>query len=151
MIYDTLDNAEKYCALHPGFKAAFDFLKDTDFEVLETGPAQLDGERLTINVIEDICRPEHEVNLEIHRKYIDIQYMVSGQERFSWRSTRECSQVEAAFDEQSDFGLFCDEPTGWFPLMEGCFVVFFPDDAHGPMCGTGEVRKIVVKVAVDWD
>jgi YhcH/YjgK/YiaL family protein len=151
MIYDKLENAEKYCAMHAGFKAAFAFLRETDLEALDTGPAELDGERLHINVIEASCRPEEEVQLEIHKKYIDIQYMVSGEERFSWKGTRECMEPAGEFDPETDFGLFCDQPTGWFPLMEGCFVIFFPDDAHGPMCGAGEVRKIVVKVAVDWE
>lgn len=151
MIYDTLINADKYVAVNRGLRAAFEFLRQADLATLATGPAELDGTRLTVNVIEADCRPPEEAQLEVHRKYIDVQYMVSGNEMFSWRPTGECSDPAGAFDEEKDFGLFADEPTGWFPLMEGCFAVFFPEDAHGPMCGTGWVRKVVVKVAVDWE
>ena len=151
MIYDTLANADKYVTVNPGLQAAFEFLRAAELSALATGPAELDGKRLTINVIEADCRAPEEVQLEVHRKYIDVQYMVSGEEVFSWRPTGECSDPAGEFDTEKDFGLFADEPTGWFPLMGSCFVVFFPEDAHGPMCGTGRVRKVVVKVAVDWE
>lgn len=151
MIYDRLLNAQRYEAVHPGLAGAFEFLRTASLSALPTGPAELDGKRLTINVIEADCRAPEEAQLEVHKKYIDVQYMVSGDEMFSWKPTGECSDPAGEFDAEKDFGLFADEPAGWFPLMEGCFAVFFPEDAHGPMCGTGRVRKVVVKVAVDWE
>ncbi len=151
MIIDKLINARRYSALHPGLEAALCFLRETDLGALPAGPQELDGTRLTINVIQAPCRPQEEVKLEAHRKYIDVQYVVAGEERFSWRPTSECVSPEAAFDEEKDFVLFADEPHAWFPLTADMFVVFFPEDAHGPMCGAGEMHKVVVKVAVDWD
>lgn len=151
MIIDKLQNADAYCALHPGFATAFEVLRDPGLAGRDAGPAEIDGKRLTINVIKGELKPEDQVKMECHRKYIDIQYVISGNEAFSWSPTDECHTPVEAFNAEADFGLFDDSPCGWFPLLEGTFAVFFPEDAHGPMRGEGAVHKIVVKVAVDWE
>jgi beta-galactosidase beta subunit len=46
--------------------------------------------------------------------------------------------------------LFGDRPELYFTLPPGCFVVFFPSDAHAPLAGNGKVLKAVVKIAVKW-
>ena len=37
-------------------------------------------------------------------------------------------------------------PDNYVTVLPGEFVVFFPDDAHAPMIGTGVVHKVVIKV-----
>jgi biofilm protein TabA len=151
MIVDKLMNANRYAGTHPGLAAAFAVLRREDLAELPPGPAEIDGERLTINVLKAPARPRDEVKMECHRKYIDVQYVISGAEEFSWRPISECVQPESDFDIEADFGLFADEPEGWFPLNPGMFVVFFPEDAHGPMAGNDDMHKVVVKVAVEWE
>ncbi len=151
MIVDKLMNANRYAGTHPGLAAAFELLRREDLAELPTGPAEIDGERLTINVLQAPARPRDEVKMECHRKYIDVQYVISGAETFSWRPVSECVQPEGDFDIETDFGLFSDAPEGWFPLNPGMFVVFFPEDAHGPMAGNDDMHKVVVKVAVEWE
>ena len=150
MIIDRLENAARYYAIHPGFEAALRTLSEADFDALEPGAHEIDGTRLSMNVIAGEGHPEAEMKLEAHRQYIDIQYCVSGDESFGWKPTSDCVEPEAEFDEEKDFVLFTDKADGLFPLPEGCFVVFFPEDAHGPMVGEGAIRKAVAKVAVDW-
>jgi len=150
MVVDTLENAWRYCGLHAGFEEAFRLLEEESLAELIDGVRELEGPRLSVNIIAANARPPEEASLEAHRKYIDIQYLLAGEEIFSWKPTSECCLEEQEYEEESDVALFGDEPTGWFPLPEGTFVVFFPEDAHGPMCGEGEIHKVVVKVAVDW-
>lgn len=146
MIIDRIENAERYEAMHPGFKAAFDLIREFDFESAPDGPAEIDGERLTINVLRrDLKKPE-DAKLEAHRKYVDIQFMHSGREVFGWKPTAECEKPQAEYNAEKDVILFDDEHDGHWPLLERMFVVFFPEDAHAPMIGEGKVEKLVVKV-----
>ncbi len=46
--------------------------------------------------------------------------------------------------------FFADRPETWFAVKPGSFAIFYPQDAHAPLAGTGETRKAVMKVAVDW-
>jgi biofilm protein TabA len=46
--------------------------------------------------------------------------------------------------------LFADRPETWFVVKPGSFTIFYPQDAHAPLAGSGETRKAVMKVAVDW-
>ncbi len=153
MILDRLEEAQRYTRLHPGFDAAFDLLRSTPFEEIKPGRHEVMGDSLVL-IVENVSGKGHEgARLEAHRKYIDVQYVIPGKptssEEFGWRPTATCEKA-AKFDEAKDIGYFDDKPQLWFELPPGYFVVFFPGDAHAPLAGNGEVRKAVVKVAVNW-
>lgn len=146
MIIDRLENLDRYVQMHPGFAAAFDLIRNFDFDSAEDGPAEIDGERLTINVLRRDLKTKDAAKMEAHERYVDIQVMVSGNEVFGWKLTDECEQPQAPYDEAKDLILFDDAPDGYWPLLENMFVIFFPEDAHAPMVGEGKVEKLVVKV-----
>jgi len=82
---------------------------------------------------------------------IDIQYSIAGTDEIGWRPASECHLVEKEYDADSDCGLFADSPEVWLPLSPGTFCVLFPEDAHAPLGGEGELSKIVVKVEATHD
>jgi YhcH/YjgK/YiaL family protein len=90
------------------------------------------------------------VRFESHRRYVDIQYTLSGEDLIGWKPVAQCTNDQEPFDVVKDVGYYVDRPELWIPVPTGTFVVFFPEDAHAPMGGTGLIHKIVVKVAVDW-
>ena len=45
MVLDSLQNSAKYESLHPAFKQAFDFVKNTDWSKMEPGKTMLNGKR----------------------------------------------------------------------------------------------------------
>jgi len=149
MIIDRPSNTKRYEQMYPPLAAAFELIRNFDFASAESGPAEIDGPRLTINVIRGQGKPAAECRLEAHRKYIDIQYLVSGDEQFGWKLTADCRQPLGEFDEAKDVIKYADEPDGWYPLLPGTFAVFFPEDAHAPMRGEGPIEKLVVKVLVE--
>ncbi len=150
MIVDRLENAARYFALNPGFEAAFRFLAEADLSSLPVGSTELDSPRLRVDMLQAPAKTRDKIKLEVHRRFIDIQFLISGQEQFGWKLTSECTQPEADYDPVKDRILYTDEPEAWFPLLPGMFAIFFPEDAHGPMLGEGELRKAVVKVAEEW-
>lgn len=148
MIIDNLSNAGRYRALHPLFEKAFDYLRGIDTGALSSGEISIDGERLKTTVAESKMRTKQEARLETHRKFIDIQVPVSKKETFGWKSTGELLAPVKVFDDAGDIGFYHDEPTAYISAQPGEFVVFFPEDAHAPLIGEGEILKIVLKIAV---
>ena len=88
--------------------------------------------------------------LEAHRRYIDIQYSISGADVIGWKQLSTCRDPEQAYDDKSDCQLFRDAPDSWVAVPSGSFGIFFPEDAHAPAAADGPIHKIVLKVAVDW-
>jgi YhcH/YjgK/YiaL family protein len=148
MILDYLDNWERYVALHPGFPAAFEFLKRRDLADLSAGRHPLDGERLYALVVQEDGRGRDKAKLEIHRRYIDIQLTVTGTDDIGWKPAAHCSSYDQEYEDEKDVAFFSDEPEVWVTTSPGRFGIFFPEDAHAPLGGTGPIHKIVVKAAV---
>jgi YhcH/YjgK/YiaL family protein len=147
MILDTIQNAERYYALHPGFKAAFDWLRGQSGAKLPAGRQEIDGTRLYANVITEGGRGQARAKFEAHRRYIDIQYVVEGFDLMGWRHL-DATMKGRGFDAAKDVELFEDRPEWWVPVPAGHFTIFFPEDAHAPMAGDGPMYKLVAKVAV---
>jgi biofilm protein TabA len=148
MILDHLDQSETWSKVHPRFPQAFDFLRNVNWSLIEDGRHLIDGENLFVIVATDQGRGREESPLEIHRRYIDIQYVIKGHETIGWRHLASCSELIAPFDESRDIGFFREIPESWFDISPGSFALFFPSDAHAPLAGQSRVRKAVVKVAV---
>lgn len=146
MILDTIDNAERYYAMHPGFKAAFAWLRKQSAK-LPAGRQEIDGARLYANVITEGGRGKARAKFETHRRYIDIQYVVDGFDLMGWRHL-EAGMKGKGFDAAKDVELYEDVPEWWLPVPAGHFVIFFPEDAHAPMAGDDPMYKLVAKVEV---
>jgi YhcH/YjgK/YiaL family protein len=147
MVVDSLERGSAYAALHPRFAKAFAFLRDTDLAALAEGRHEIDGDRLYVLIMTAEGRGRQEAKLEVHRRYIDIQLVVSGEDVMGWSPLAACRQ-SLGFDEGKDAGLFGDAPASWVAVPQGSFALFWPEDAHAPLAGTGKTRKAVVKVAV---
>lgn len=150
MIVDRLENAGRYVDQHRGFRAAFEFLKKTDIRDLADGRYDIDGMRVYALVSRVKGHGVGEAKLEAHRKYIDIQYIVAGNEVIGFRPTAECSEIATPYDAEKDIVFFADKSQTWLTVPPGSFAIFYPEDAHAPLCGEGEVQKVVVKIAVNW-
>jgi len=84
---------------------------------------------------------------EAHRKYLDIQYIMEGEEVMGWADLDSLTLV-GEFSEEKDAGMYEGEcqfiriPAGY------CYIVF-PEDAHMPcrhLDTPTEYRKAVVKL-----
>ena len=147
MIVDTLRNTDVYAAMHERIALALDFLKTTDFSKLPDGRIEIDGDDVFAMAQSYTTRPLEDSKWEAHRKYIDVQFIVSGIEKIGVAKTDSLSPL-ADYDEEGDCRFY--EGDGVFPtLAEGDFAIFHPWDAHMPgvACDSpSEVRKVVVKI-----
>jgi len=147
MILDTLTNAAKYAGLKDGLSEGFGFLDHPGVAELEDGRYEILGDSVFAIVERNQGRKIEDGKLEAHRKYVDIQYIISGDESMGWTPRDELSQSEG-YDETRDLEFFGDAARSVVKVPPGSFAVFLPTDAHLPGVGEGPIHKIVVKVAV---
>ena len=142
-----IDDAGAVASLHPLFPAAFAFLRRKDLAALPCGSYEI-AEGCRASVFGTDLKPFGEINrYEFHRKFIDIQTPIDGEETMGVVRTPE--GVDAGFDAEKDCGFFDAEGEAW-TLEPGEFAVFSPGaGAHAPAlarCAGRRIRKVVVKV-----
>ena len=147
MILDTLENAAKYAGLKVGSSEGFGFLDQPGLEDLPDGTYEIAGERVFAIIERTSGRKVSDGQLEGHRRYLDIQYVVSGEESMGW-CPREGLATAVEYDAEKDLEFFEGEPTSIVHVPPGSFAIFLPTDAHLPLLGDGPIHKVVVKVAI---
>jgi len=98
-------------------------------------------------------KPPEQVKFEAHRRYIDIQLVVRGQEAIGVAPVSTLTTVEP-YDAAKDIEFFAVPQTSeTLALRAGDFAVFAPGDGHRPslhLDGPHVSRKAVVKVSVAY-
>ena len=150
MIFDTLQNCEKYNGLHDGFAMAFDFIKKAVAENYAVGKYEIDGRKIHASVQEYNGKAEADAKYEGHRKYIDIQYIACGAEIMKVVDIQKAT-LKTDYNEEKDvefYELCGKESVG--VIEAGEYGIFLPEDIHQPSVAfkgvSSPVKKIVVKV-----
>jgi YhcH/YjgK/YiaL family protein len=152
MIFDQLDQLREYGTLSHGIPAAIDYLLHTDFTQVTEGRYELDGDRLFAIVQRYNTKPVAEARWEAHRRYIDVQHLLEGEEQMGHFLCRPGLAVEQPYDEAKDV-VFYKGQGAFFRMLEGDTAIFLPQDVHAPCLAVDdkpiEVRKVVVKCRMD--
>ena len=148
MVFDRIENYRLYTQLSPQIAKALKIAAETDFEKVADGKYAIDSDKLYYLVQRYKTAPATD-KLEVHRKYIDIQFLVKGPERIGYGYGNELKQA-IAYDEHKDIGfLYADKDTTFLNMTHGNFAVLWPDDAHMPgrqIDKPLDVLKIVFKI-----
>lgn len=150
MVIDTLQNAILYYHLGPKFVKAFQYLTETDFSQVPKGKYEIDGTDIIAIVNEYNTVPASGEQMEAHKKYIDVQYIVSGQELIGHDFLHQQAPSKA-YDAEADYWLFGQAPSFFSKMQQGMFAIFFPTDLHMPniqVKDASPVKKVVIKVSV---
>lgn len=133
------------------WQKAFSFLKSEELSSLTTGRYELEGSDLFAIIDEYTTKDEETARFEAHRKYADIQYVISGEERIGITPLNN-TKVTVPFDEEKDIVFLDASEFEYKDANPARFFVFFPEDAHCPgvkNLKNSIVRKVVVKVRMD--
>ena len=149
MIFSTLSQSDRYAVLHPLFPRVFDYIRNTDLLALAPGRYPIVGKQLFVIVENVPGRAREAAKLECHRKYIDIQLVLEGTDEMGWKALADCVDPVSDYSAEKDIRFFHDAPASWIATPPGAFCIFFPEDAHAPLVGSGQVRKVIFKVAVE--
>jgi YhcH/YjgK/YiaL family protein len=131
---------------------AFKFLKSNDLTKLELKRYDIDGDNLFATVSEYQSKNEESAKFEAHRKYIDIQYVISGKEIMNIAPITTVKEVLNQYDAAKDIEFVTVNNIANYKANPSNYFIFFPTDAHRPGLKDGanaQVRKIVIKVKVD--
>ena len=149
MISDKLENITKYNIISE---------KVSDFLISLTPDSAVGHYEIDQNVYANIDVYEtKDISLckfEAHKKYIDIQMLLSGEEKLDYISA-DGLIVRDNYDSVRDVMFFDNpknEPDTVF-LKPFKFVMLYPDEAHRPQMNIAniskKVKKVVVKIKVD--
>lgn len=150
MIAANIGCADLSESLRARLSRAFAFLRTHDFSALQEGRYEVDTDMFFL-VQRYVTHPESEARYEAHRRYVDIQYLLSGQETLYWADIAHMTPL-VPFDAQKDIGFYGNAPRhGSVSLHAGELAVFFPQDCHKPSFHPegrepSSVEKVVVKV-----
>ena len=153
MITDNISNHAKYAHLPLPLIRAIDYLASTDFNFVESGQYELDGRKMVSMVQRYKTKLPAQAVWESHRKYIDVQFVAGGHERFGHVALANAPAIKTPYSDEKDV-IFYEPGLQTFDAPMGTFMIFYPDDVHAPGLAAGdppvssEVVKIVVKVAV---
>lgn len=149
MIYDTIEHIGQYRCLSENLAKALDFLTGTDLQNMPDERVEIDGERVYAFFQRYETKPAND-RPEAHRNYIDIQYVIEGEELIGVAPLSSMDREIEAHPERDIY--FYEGETVKLPIGRGRLAILFPQDAHAPCIAVGEsspARKIVVKVAVE--
>ncbi len=149
MIVDQLIHCDIYKNLSPNFNKAFEFLKQENIHQLENGKHIIEGDEIYVMVSEYTTKLLSEARWEAHKKYADIQLLLSGEELIGYAPAMD-GKIIQEYNPEKDI-MFLDVSGEYIKLTPGRFAVFFPHDAHQPgitVNSRQQVKKIVIKVRI---
>jgi YhcH/YjgK/YiaL family protein len=149
---DKMALAKAYFKNPDRWNKAFAFLKETDLKKLELKRYDIDGDNLYVAMSEYNSKDPKTTRYEAHKKYIDIQYVVSGNELIGIAPLASQESVLQQYDAAKDIEFLSVKNGRMVAATPAGFFVFFPSDAHMPglMNKTSvPVRKAVVKIKID--
>ena len=160
MIVDRIENSHLYAGLSKGLAKAFEILKDDKLTGRSDGRYELPCDDIYYIVQRYTTKPLKNGRLEAHRKYIDVQFIVTGREllgcvpvapvRNKISNGIDNSEITEPYNPENDVVFYrVPDKISTVNLETGMFCVLFPQDAHIPGCQIdepAEVHKVVIKV-----
>ncbi len=136
----------------PALTKAIAFLRTQDFQKMPAGRFEIEGDEMFALLSRYTTRPQAKCIPEAHRRFVDIQYVINGEEFLGWCPLSPDLLVLEPYDPAKDV-IFYREliPESSILLKAGSYVVLYPDDVHRPGVSVleeypAEVTKVVLKI-----
>lgn len=140
--------------LAPVFSRAMSlFLMNREFYTKKPGHYQLEGEDIYVNVEEGETKPVSDARFEVHRRYIDIQIVLSGRERMDCCTRPLAGAPEEDHMQERDIAFYpAPDTVQSLRLEAGDYAVFLPGELHAPNLAVEAPEfhaKAVIKIRAD--
>lgn len=149
MIFDCIENLDKYVGLSVNFDKAANYIKTENLSELPLGKHNIVDEDVFVIVSEYQTKEADQCMPEAHEKYIDIQILIEGEELIGYAPLKK-QKLAIEYNAENDV-VFYHSKTNKFKLLPGEFAVFFPHDIHQPGIiskSVKTVKKAVFKIKV---
>lgn len=147
MIFDHIENADHYKTAHGLIEEAWTFLRNPDLASMPDGRYEL-SHGAYASVQSYLSRPVEDCSFESHRRYVDLQFIVDGEEWIYVSLPTELLTTQE-YREEEDCALYSGSPKTRILMGRGSFLLLFPHDAHMPtvaVAGPASIKKVVVKL-----
>ncbi|MDP4206877.1 MAG: YhcH/YjgK/YiaL family protein [Bacteroidota bacterium] len=155
-IFGKLEDLQKQNLFKGRIKEGLEFLtrlKEDDFNDVVPGKSKkitIDGDKLYASLQRYHGKSYENARPEAHKKYIDLQFILKGEEYIRCAPMSECKEATSYCEENDIFFLTAKDGT-MLELRQGYVAILFPEDVHAPCITTGnedEIWKCVVKVLI---
>lgn len=153
MIKDNLQHISYYNYLTRELQLSLKYLRDTDFSIMENGKYEILEGKVFAIVQDYNSKAESECRFEAHRKYIDIQFIVQGEEKIAVGRLDEFEE-NTEYDGEKDVVFLTpksEAKVDYVKLKAEEFVLLTPQDVHMPSIeieAPAQVKKVVIKVLI---
>jgi len=145
---DKTEFARQYHANKDYWDKAFTFIREHDLKTLAPGKYPIDGTNVFATITEDPSKDFDKTQWESHRKYIDLQYVITGEEKMGKYPFTKLI-VTKPYDEAKDVANYSGDGE-IYTVPFGTFMIFFPSNAHRPNItpgGNKVIKKLVIKIS----
>ncbi len=148
MIFSSLRVKKGNYQYPEALQKAIDFMSTEEFRTLPVGRHEIQGDDIFALIQDQTTDTPDKKRAESHRNYVDIQFLMSGEEKQGYAPL--LPGVKGEEPEGKD-NIFYDqvEDEQFVCLKPGDFTIYFTDDIHRPNCAVGEscsIHKAVIKV-----
>ncbi|MFA6715415.1 MAG: YhcH/YjgK/YiaL family protein [Victivallales bacterium] len=154
MILDLCENWIDYAyGKKEVWSASFEFLASLKPDC-ENGRYEIMNDEIFALVQSYETRDIAQGKLEAHRKFVDIQTLLSGSERMFYGAPGVLELLDKYNpDNDAAFYKYDEFKTLEYVLTPGVFTIFFPEEGHMPgislKSGSVPVKKVVIKIAAE--
>ena len=154
MIFDSFENIGKYYNISHRMTLALDFLRKHDFMNEKDGKIEI-SDGVYANVQTYMTKPYCEGKFEAHRDYIDIQFVIDGEEEVGIAAYEDFESL-IPYVKERDIEFLTSKKNHtqeMIILKPNLFVVLYPQDAHMPSLAvknqSKKVKKVVIKIKIN--
>ena len=149
MIYAELKNIKTYKGINKNLDKAIDFIVERKYLNASYGKNIIDGDAVYFNCPEKpMTRENTDLELEYHKKYIDIHIVLEGEEIITYTPFEDCIEIQN-YNIEGDYGLVKGKAQAELILNGKNFLLFFPEEPHLALLKVNtpkEIKKIIFKV-----
>ncbi len=152
MIFSSIHAQDDLRKYPQALQKAITYLATTDFAQVEDGVHEIDGKNMYAQVFTYTSKPAEQCKPETHKKYLDVQFWIDGEELFGVSPINNAGNCVEEILERDLYFYDGVANESFVHATQGCYAVFFPNDMHRPgVCVDAPMtyRKVVVKVSCD--
>ncbi len=149
MLISSIKNYENILKFFPQLDIIFDFLLNNISNQTVDGRYCITKDIYAI-VSTSAPKPKKEQFLEAHKKYVDLQYVISNTDNIGWKFLDKSFRTYKKYNRKDDITFYKNKPDLFFKLKKEEFVVLFPEDTHIPLCNLKPVKKCIVKIPKEY-
>ena len=152
MIVTTCDRLRDWSFINPHFPEAFSALTMLAAQPFTPKHRQDGSDGCFYLELEYETHPKDGSLMEVHRKYIDVMWLISGQEQIAVCPVKQMVNLTQPYEEAGDaaLGMLADG-CSMIQMSPGSVCILFPEDAHAPGITAdvpSTIQKLIAKVPV---